>query len=164
MKNNRGITLTSLVIYITLIFVIIGIMMRVTTHFIGNMRDAADISFETEFDKLNLYFLDESKNVGNEILEVGDTQISFLSGNKYTYNTVDNIIYLNNSIKICENVEYCLFEHRTAENGRDVIVIEITIKDTTKKAEYFMINKGTNQVVNELDYTWGESIINVATE
>ena len=57
MKNNKGITLTSLVIYIALIFVVVATLMRITIHFRGNMADAADVSFETEFNKLNLYLL-----------------------------------------------------------------------------------------------------------
>ena len=70
MKNNKGVTLTSLVIYIAVIFIVVASIMRITTHFGDNMQDAADVSFETEFNKLNLYMLDESKKRENAILEI----------------------------------------------------------------------------------------------
>ena len=40
MKNNKGITLTSLVIYIAIIFVVIAALTRVTTYFSNNMKEA----------------------------------------------------------------------------------------------------------------------------
>lgn len=163
MRNNKGITLISLVIYIAVVFVVIATLMRVTTYFNSNMRDVADVTFETEFDKLNLYLLDESKKIGNEIQEITDgVQISFTSGNKYTYNAEDKIVYLNDNIKICENVESCSFEQKTAENGKNVISLIITIKESTKTIEYVMTETRTEQIINELDYTW--NTVNVVTE
>ena len=154
MRNNKGITLISLVIYIAVVFVVIATLMRVTTYFSSNMRDVADVTFETEFDKLNLYLLDESKKIGNEILEITDgVQISFTSGNKYTYNAEDKIVYLNDNIKICENVESCIFEQKTAQNGKNVISLTITIKESTKTIEFVMAETRTEQIINELDYT-----------
>lgn len=164
MKNNKGITLTSLVIYITLIFVIIGIVMRITTHFRNSMVDVADTTFQTEFNKINMYLLEESKKTNNEIIEIIDgTQISFTNGNKYTYNSTDKNIYLNNTIKICENVESCLFEEKIAQNGKRVIVFTIEIEDTIKTTEYVISYSQTEQIINELDYTWGNTT-NIATE
>lgn len=154
MKKNKGITLTSLVIYIALIFVVLAILMRVTTYFVNNMRDAADVSFETEFNKLNLYLLDESKQTGNEIISIGETQVIFSSGNKYVYKAIDKTVYLNDNIKLCENIESCVFEQKTAENGKNMIVVTIKIGGTTKTIEYVIANSKTEQIINELDYTW----------
>lgn len=155
MKNNKGITLVSLVIYIAIVMVVTAAVIRITTYFKNNMTDVADVSFETEFQKINLYLLDESKTVGNNIKNItGGTKIAFTNGNIYQYNSSDKTIYLNNTIKVCENVQNCIFSQKTAENGKSVIVLKIKINDTTKTIEYVIANKKSEQIINELDYTW----------
>ena len=166
MKNNRGITITSLVIYIALIFVILAILMRITTYFSRNIKDVADVTFETEFNKLNLYLLDEVKQTRNTITEIIEdgTQVTFSNGNKYTYNAEDKKVYLNDTIKVCENVESCLFEEKTADNGKSVLSLTIKIDDTEKTVEYVIPYSKTEEIINELDYTWnviGEETTNV---
>lgn len=163
MKNNKGVTLTSLVIYIVLITVVMAIVMRITTHFSNNMEDVADVAFETEFNKINLYLLDEAKKTGNEINEITEDGMSvyFAQGNRYVYNNEDKIIYLNDGIKICENVESCLFEKKVAENGKEVISLTITINETTKTTDYVMGKSGQEENnINIDEYLWGESLLN----
>lgn len=161
LTSNKGITLTSLVIYITVMFVVLAMITRVITHFRNNMAEVADVTFETKFEKLNLYLLDESKKTGNKIEEIIDgTQITFSSGNKYNYNVEDKTIYLNDNIKICENVDNCIFEQEVAINGKNILKCTITIAKITKIAEYVMAN-GTDETyeVNIRDYLWGGSLI-----
>ncbi|MBO5412864.1 MAG: hypothetical protein J6A29_00905 [Clostridia bacterium] len=158
--NNKGITLISLVIYIAVVFVVLAALMRITTYFSSNIRDSADVSFETEFNKLNLYLMDETESVGNKIVEIiNGTQVTFFSGNKYTYNAEDKKVYLNDNIKICENIEDCLFEQRTAENGKSVLFLTITINEITKTTEYVMAKEtdGTDEV-NMQEYLWDGSL------
>ena len=160
MKSNRGITLISLVIYMAVVFVVLAALMRITTYFSRNIRDSADVSFETEFNKLNLYLLDESKKTGNAILEITNgTQVTFSNGNKYTYNAEDKKVYLNDNIKICENIDNCLFEQKVAENGKKILTLTITINEITKTTEYVMAKgtEGTDEV-NMTDYLWGGSL------
>lgn len=155
MKNNKGITLVSLVIYIAVVMVVAAAVIRITTYFKNSMTDVADVSFETEFQKINLYLLDESKIVGNGIDEIiGGTKIIFTNGNRYQYNESEKTIYLNDTIKVCENVESCTFSERTAENGKSVIVLTIRIREISKTVEYVIANQMSEQIINELDYTW----------
>ena len=155
MKNNKGITLVSLVIYIAVVMVVAAAVIRITTYFKNNMTDVADVSFEKEFQKINLYLLEESKTTGNGIDKItGGTEIIFTNGNKYKYIASDKTIYLNDTIKVCENVESCTFSQKTAENGKSVIVLKIKISGTTKTVEYVIINQKSEQIINELDYTW----------
>lgn len=154
MKNDKGITLTSLVVYIAVIFVVMAIVMRITTYFVKNMEDAADVKFESEFNKLKLYLLDESKTTDNKILEIKDEkEIIFSKGNKYTYNETNKAIYLNDKIRICENIENVIFSKEITENGKEKIVVTITINKTTKKAEYVMPRIEIQNEINEGDYT-----------
>lgn len=154
MKNNKGITLISLVIYMAVIILITAMVMRITTNFSNNMEDVADTSFETEFNKLNLYLLDESKRTNNAIQEiVNGTQITFSGGNKYTYNIEDKVIYLNDTIKICENVESCLIEEKVAENGKSALDLTIKIGEIEKTVTYVIKNLiNDDNFINEEDY------------
>lgn len=154
MKNNKGITLTSLVIYIAVMFVVLVTITRVIIYFRNNMNDVADVTVETQIEKLNLYFIDEANKNGNKIIPedfAEGTAIEFSSGNKYEYK--DKAIFLNNSIKICENVESCLFKKRLTDNGKDSIEITITIKDTTKTFKYVMTDIALENEIAESDYT-----------
>lgn len=160
MKNNKGITLTSLVIYIAVIFVVIAVLMRVTTYFSNNMQDAADVFFETEFQKINIYLLEDSKKTDNEILEITEEgkQITFKKGNKYTFNAEEKIIYLNDKIKVCEGVENCLFEEKTADNGKSILSLTIKIKGVEKTVNYVIkeitviVGSEKQDYINEEDY------------
>lgn len=161
MKNNKGITLVSLVIYIAVVMVVTAAVIRITTYFRNNMADVADVSFETEFQKINLYLLDESKTIGNEIDEIiGGTKIIFTNGNKYEYNSSDKTIYLNDNIKVCEDIESCTFSQKTAENGKSVLELTIRISGTEKTAKYVIENQKSEYIINELDYTWNEIVEN----
>lgn len=154
MKNSKGITLTSLVIYIAVVIVVSATIIRITTYFKNNMEDVADVSFETEFQKINLYLLTESKTVGNGIEEIeqGKT-IIFTNGNTYEYNSSNKAIYLNN-IEISSGVERCIFSQKVTDNGKTAIIMEITILGTSKKEEYVISSTKKEQIINETDYIW----------
>lgn len=166
MKNDKGITLTSLVIYIALIFVVLAILMRITTYFNENIREMADVSFETEFNKLNIYLLDESKKSNNGIQEITEdgAQITFSNGNKYNYNAENKTIYLNNNIKICENIETCLFEQKIADNGKDILSLTIKIDDIEKTVNYVIAEKTQNNVSLPIEYQQVEYIESTGTQ
>ena len=85
--NKKGITLTSLIIYITIMFVVLAIIMRVTTYYTKNMSDVADTSFEEEFEKFNMYMLQETNKSGNYVADVSEdnNSITFTDGNTITF-------------------------------------------------------------------------------
>lgn len=161
MKNNKGVTITSLVIYIAVVILIMAMVIRITLYFRNNMADVADTSFETEFNKLNLYLLDESSKSENEILEiVNGTRLAFTRGNTFDYKEDNNAIYLNDDIKICENVQNCLFEEKVASNGKNVIALTIKISGIEKNVEYVMNSKKQqDSELNIQDYLVGPSLV-----
>jgi len=145
MKNQKGITLTSLIIYIVLIFFIIVILARVSVYFTSNMseisKDSASIS---EIDKFNMYFLKDTKRTGNKIESVSEdgTSITFTNGTTYSFSKDNEVIYYENvaddkKIIIAETIEDCKFI-QSKENSKDIVNIEITINEKVHKYEYVM--------------------------
>lgn len=142
-RNDKGITLVTVVIYVISLIIAIGILATVTTYFYSNFRDMNDYTDDiAEFDKFNLYFLEEVKRTGNEIKEIslGRTSIEFTSGNKYNYNSGDKVISLINSsgnVKIAEKIESCTFESYE-EDSKIIIKVDITIGSEQRIVEYVL--------------------------
>ena len=157
--NSKGITLMSLVVYMTAVFVVLAAIIRVTTYFTKNIDETADVSFETEFEKFNLYMLTETSKKGNKAEVLFDNTISFSDGNTILYKDEDNDgvgeIYFN-GIKLCKNVTVCIFSLTYDEQQTKVIInVSITIKDISKHAIYIMElapNKGLPPEYQEVEY------------
>lgn len=129
MKSNRGVTLTSLIIYIIAFTIIVGIMSVVSTNMYSNIKEVSTASDLSEYTKFNSYFTEQVNTKDLQILDcntikdgetVQESYISFSNNNKYTYK--NNAIYFN-KIKICRNVQSCEFQ-KTEENGK----VKITVK------------------------------------
>lgn len=139
MKSQRGITLTSLAIYIVLIFVVLAILATVTLNFQSGVKEITKEGTEiAEINKFNMYFLQEVKKQGNEIDKITNDEILFATGNKYTFK-YDNNIYLNDSIKIAENIEKCIFSNNL-ENGRNIIKVTIKVKGLDEQVIDYVLN------------------------
>lgn len=156
--SNKAITLTSLIIYITVMFVVLAAITRIILHFRSNMVEVADVTFETEFEKFNLYFLDETKKTGNSITEISEDkkEITFVTSNKYSYDNEKKTIYLNNDIKICEQVENCTFAENSLNNGKTQIKVSLKIGNTEKEVNYIMNNVEQSSNIYEVAYVWDE--------
>ena len=90
-----------------------------------------------EFNKFNMYFLQEVKNKNNEVTELKENSITFSTGNVFTLQ--DNSIYLNN-IRICENIKNFFLIIEEA-NNKQIINVLITIGENieyTKTTKYVM--------------------------
>lgn len=156
--SNKAITLISLIIYITVMFVVLAAITRIILHFRSNMVEVADVTFETEFEKFNLYFLDETKKTGNSITEISEDkkEITFVTSNKYSYDNEKKTIYLNNSVKICEQVENCTFAENSLNNGKTQITVSLKIGNTEKEVNYIMNNVEQSSNIYEVAYVWDE--------
>lgn len=136
-KQNRGITLMILIIYMILTTVIIGILATLTVNFRRNINNVNEkTSYETEFDKINLQMIQETKIEKNFIDKTTNTNtnITFANGNTYSYSAEDKAIYLNN-IKIAENITDIDFNIQQ-DNGRQKLVVTVKIGDNLRRTEY----------------------------
>lgn len=125
MKKESGITLVSLVIYVIIMLIVIGIMSSIISNFYKN-NDAVKGNVEevTEFNKFNTYFLKEVKSKNNEVDSIAENHILFTSGNSFSIS--NNIIYYNN-IEICNNVKNMKIKLGLDGNGIDDSIINVSI-------------------------------------
>ena len=138
MKSDRGVTTASLIVYVIAMLIIVGIIATITSFFYTNAINLEDNSSNVStITKFNMYFLEETKNRNNKIINNDSKSITFSTGNTFTFQ--DNSIYLN-SIKICENVKNMGFNVEKI-NNKEVINVIITIGENveyTKTTKYVM--------------------------
>lgn len=132
MKKENGITLTSLVLYVVVMIIVIGVMSQILNNFYNNTDYLrGNVEEIVEFNKFNNYFLKEIKLYNNKIESATETYILFKSGNSFSVS--NNIIYYNN-IKICEGVQSVIFDIKQDEEDEEG---EYTIVNVTLNFENF---------------------------
>lgn len=129
MKSEKGITLTSLVIYIVLLMLVVSFLSLVSSKFYSKTEYLKDANkYSSEYNKFNMYFIEDVKN-NNNIYSISEDnkQIVFEDGTMYTYS--NQSIY-RNKVKICDNVKFCAFTKReeTDQNNFTKIIINVNMK------------------------------------
>ena len=149
MMKNKGITLVSMIGYIILSIMIIAILIAITTNFKRNFNELNVQSIhDVEIDKINLQILGEIKE-GKVVSQDETTKetLVFVNNNVYTYVKEENSIYLNNTIKIAENITKCEFEIEDKTNSK-ILKIITEIEGETRTLEY---------LIEEKEHNWRES-------
>ena len=125
-KNNQGITLISLIIYIMVVTIVLSILTVVFSNFDKNKDLAEDKGkYIAELDKMALYFIRDSKNNLDANVEVD--QVVFTDGTNYKYEKEEKSIY-RNKVKIAQNIEYCTFlKQKISSGGVNKIMITVDI-------------------------------------
>jgi len=116
MKNEKGITMMALIIYIILMTFIVAGVTAITTSFRSNINEY-DKTAESavEFTKFSMFLLKDIKAKNVRLYgSVGEKefQLQFDEGNgKYTYvkYSIQNKALYRNSVKICSNVQRRIF-------------------------------------------------------
>lgn len=140
MKSNKGVTLTSVTIYIIALTIIVAIVARISIYFYRNVKDiSSSTTASAEYTKFNSYFTDEINIDRNEVSncgvdETGMPYISFyVSQNQYSYK--NNAIYRNKT-KIVSNVDSCVFNYDTSTK---IITVNMTINGRDFNTQYTVI-------------------------
>ena len=140
-KNSRGITLITLVIYIVLTTITLGAVATITAHFRRNVDNVNVQSVnDVEFDKLNLQLLRETKTDNNLIDAENSTttSIKFVGTNNiYTYDNQEKALYLNNKIKVAEHIQSIEFILNTIDGGQGLFV-KVNIDGKQRITEYII--------------------------
>ena len=96
MKSEKGITLTSLVIYIMVATIVIATMAIVSSFFFSNINLVRDQDkYAVEFNKFNMFFVNDVKN--NKTAQIEEHKITFEDGTIYEYNTSEQAVYRNDT-------------------------------------------------------------------
>ena len=142
MKQNKGITLISLVVYIIGMVVIIAMVGSLLSFYNNNMvkmNDTSDVNMELS--KFTARMIAETKEAGNEISEVTGSTIKFKNGNVYTYQ--DNRIY-ENTMVVSQYVKDYLASLEV-DGSKQILRIHIVLQ------------KGETETTNNLTYVIEEA-------
>ena len=135
MKSQRGVTLTSLIVYVISMVIIISVMAVITTNFYRNINNTNNtVEPYTEYVKFNSYFSNEVNESNIKVLECKENYIVFDNGIQYTFIAENKSIY-QNKVKICKNVTSCTFSTEI-KNGNNVVNVQFTIGDKTYSNTY----------------------------
>ena len=126
MKNNKGITLTSLIIYVIGMTIMVATIATLTSFFYKNIDIGSISNDTTQYTKFSSIFSEEINRNNNSVIDCksltdGVSYIIFSSGNQYTFNENSKSIYKNN-VKICDNVEMCNFLYTFVDSKYNITV------------------------------------------
>lgn len=138
MKSNKGITLTSLVIYIIAMVIVIAIISNITVYFYKNSNNIKNTTNNYyEFTRFNEYFVNDikEKNIKTEVSEDGKDLVIIQGKEKNIYRILGNGIY-RNYVKISNGIknEKTSF-YKENRDGKIVIKIHIVIGDNEDKID-----------------------------
>ena len=125
---------------------VLSMLTVISMNFRDNLNNLDESTVQdTEFDKLNLQLLKETKTENNLVDEAQTTsnKLVFTNGNTYTYE--NNSIYLNDNIKIAENIEIFSIQISN-ENNKQKIKVSVTTEGKTRTTEYVTISELINVV------------------
>ena len=139
MKSQRGITLSSLVVYVVAITIIVSVMAIITTNFYKTMNESnSSIEPYVEYTKFNTYFTENINKGSIKILDCNNDYIVFNDETQYTYVSENKGIY-KNKVKVCKNVTSCKFSTEV-KNGKEVVKVELTIGNKEYTNSYTLKN------------------------
>lgn len=161
MKNQKGVTLISLTIYVIALTVIIAMLSVISTFFYKNVNDTQDdITPLTEFTNFNSYFTTDANTTHVTYLttrtEDNYSYVALLNEDtleviKYIYVVQDKAIYRDTgseedgnkaTITVARNVTNCEFEiDGQTENNKTKLNITLEVGNTPKTYNYSLNNE-----------------------
>ena len=108
MKNEKGITLVALVMYVILFSIAITILATISSYIFNNLDNISSEQISSEeFNKFNTYFVSDVKKSTVATVESeensDDLTIKLDGGSTYTYKKSENAIYKDKE-KIARNI------------------------------------------------------------
>lgn len=143
MQPNENYAMKNLLIYTGVFLLLIVILGGILVYFYQNVHKLNEETFvNSEYTKLNLYFLNTTKQKGVKIKNYGlvddDDSSYFITfenqdGTTNTFLKKGNIIYYN-KIKLCEDVD--LFKIIINKSAKETISVEISISEKSYNLQY----------------------------
>ena len=132
-KNQKGVTLTELVVYITVMLAVLGVMTSISSFFYNNLGIVKESAkYSAQFDSFNSYITVDIKN--NKDVVVKNKTLIFEDGTTYVYNEADEGIYRGNQ-KIATNVKTFNVSKKTITINnvdKNILTVQIIIGNSSK--------------------------------
>ena len=135
MKSEKGITIISLIIYVIVLSIVIGMVAIISGAFMDSV-DEADMHTDPieQYTTFNSYFSEEVNHPGLEVVQCEDDYILFSNGVQYSFIKENRGIY-RNKVKICWDIENCTFTE-SVENGKTVISVHFESGGMNRTTSY----------------------------
>lgn len=135
MKSEKGITTISLIIYVIVLSIVIGMVAIISGAFMDSI-DEADMHIDPieEYTTFNSYFSEEVNHPGLEVVQCQDDYILFSNGVQYSFISQNRGIY-KDKVKICRNIDSCSFS-QSIKNGKTVITVEFSVDGQKRTTNY----------------------------
>lgn len=128
MKSEKGITLTSVVVYVLIATALISSIALLSSFFFSNMSLIKEQNqYAPEFNKFSMFFIEDVKN--NKSAEVTTTKVTFADGTVYEYKSNEKAVYRNDT-KITEKLDSFTFsssEYIVSNTTKQIINVKMTI-------------------------------------
>lgn len=129
MKNNNGITLNTLVMYIIATTILLTLIGKMTSNLYTSTKKIDAKTIDVAYlNRVNTYLLKESKYSGNKVYEASDNGVIFTSGNVISYKD-DNKLYYNTT-QICNDITTCKFHY---DDNTKVITLVIEFNNLSEQ-------------------------------
>lgn len=155
MKNEKGITLISLIIYVILMTFVVAGVSAITSSFYNNMNEFDKTSESaTSFAKFNMYFLNDIKAESAKIAGNSNSKNMIELSYKTEKGTMQVVTYsmekgslYRDRVKICDKVKDLKFETNKTNGIIEVYMkIDNFEKTTTYKIEPKMIDDSSTVI------------------
>lgn len=154
MNKKSGLTLSSILIYVTLFFIFTVFAISMSTNMsYKSMEEKANIYIHEQFDKLQYNMLDSSKK-SNNVEEIFG-KIVFSNDDEYVYDAKEKQILKNDSVLIDNVEEYKIITLNDLENIPDIYISNINKKSSNICLE-ITFKKYGKQITKELVITPGD--------
>ena len=123
MKTKSGITMTSLSIYVVLLFSMITLAMLVSNSVNDRMFNERGLVINvTNADKLQYNMLNSSSE--SYTVSAFDTKVAFSNGDTYSFDKDKRVIYKNDTVLV-DNVEECVTTSESNTFGKTYVNMNI---------------------------------------
>lgn len=135
MKNERGITLTALIIYVMGLVIVIGTLSMFLDYYYSNVKKTTYLNSSAEqYSKLTMYITEDinSKEIKNVVCNSSNYLYFQLNNGEYHqyiytndciyYIERDNSRNVKKQIQISKKVEKCIFSYDKVKNSINVLV------------------------------------------
>jgi len=135
MKSEKGLSLTSVIVYIIGMLIVATIIGTFTIYFYNNLTNSSNKA-NIEYSKFNMNFLKDTKEENNKITNINNlaNMIQFSNGTTYLYQ--DKSIYRNN-VKISDNIEEFAIIYEV-QNNKAVIKTLFQVDNKSYTTSYIM--------------------------